>query len=81
MPLDPTVPRLRPGLYVGDYGHHIYGGSDSSRWKDILRILFMRQLRSVVQHATATKLWSRTIVQKIAEVLLQLPVAKCRKIP
>ncbi|CAE7233518.1 pkd2 [Symbiodinium natans] len=25
VPLDPTVPRLRPGLYVGDYGHHIYG--------------------------------------------------------
>eukprot|EP00913_Durusdinium_trenchii_P027771 g26041.t1 len=25
MPADPTVPRLRPGLYAGDYGHGMYG--------------------------------------------------------
>ncbi|CAJ1367328.1 unnamed protein product [Effrenium voratum] len=24
-PLDHSVPRLRPGLYVGDYGHSMYG--------------------------------------------------------
>ncbi|CAL1172190.1 unnamed protein product [Cladocopium goreaui] len=25
MPADPSVPRLRPGLYVGDYAHALYG--------------------------------------------------------
>ena len=25
MPADPFVPRLRPGLYAGDYGHGFYG--------------------------------------------------------
>ncbi|CAE7573244.1 PKD2 [Symbiodinium microadriaticum] len=25
VPLDPSVPGLRPGLYVGDYGHRFYG--------------------------------------------------------
>eukprot|EP00931_Biecheleriopsis_adriatica_P060096 TRINITY_DN36075_c0_g1_i1.p1 TRINITY_DN36075_c0_g1~~TRINITY_DN36075_c0_g1_i1.p1 ORF type:complete len:493 (-),score=60.68 TRINITY_DN36075_c0_g1_i1:48-1526(-) len=25
VPHDPSVPRLRPGLYVGDYGHSFYG--------------------------------------------------------
>jgi hypothetical protein len=30
MPADPSVPRLRPGLYVGDYAHALYGPSTAT---------------------------------------------------
>ena len=29
VPADPALPRLRPGLYVGDYGHGMYGSLTS----------------------------------------------------
>lgn len=35
MPADPFVPRLRPGLYAGDYGHGFYGTLlDLEEWRN-----------------------------------------------